>query len=150
MVVPSSSPTVTALNRSGWIAFFAIDNRILYSSDSDSVGGFPVSLYKVALGYLDWKRQRKICLPSSGDLQGWKKKLQIRFNSARRIRWLAAVWRPIHIMSCGKSLMYYNIMPFELFNIQRGISAQFSKCKIINNSIILYELKTMPINNITI
>jgi len=39
MVVPLPSPTLTTLNRSGPIAFFTIDNRILYSSDSDGGGG---------------------------------------------------------------------------------------------------------------
>jgi len=53
MVLPLPSPTLTTLNRSGRIAFFAIDNRILYSSDSDSVGGFPELLYKVTLEFLD-------------------------------------------------------------------------------------------------
>lgn len=38
--------------------------------------------------------------------------------------------------------MYYNIIPFELFNVlyNVGISVPFSKCKIINNNIIRYDI----------
>lgn len=141
VLIPSPSPTLTTLNRSGRIAFFAIDNRILYSSDSNSVGGFPVSLYKVTQGVFRLKTSKEN-LSLVWGLAGVEKKLQIRFNSVWRIRWLAVVRMPIYI-SCGKSLMCYNIMPFESFNIQRGISVPFSKCKIINNNIIRYELNIM-------
>jgi len=97
MVLPSPSPTVTTLNRSGRIAFFAIDNRILYSSDSDSVGGFPVLPYKVAQGVFRLKTPKENLSLVVWGLVGMEKKLQIRFNSVRRIRRLADVRRPIYI-----------------------------------------------------
>lgn len=76
VLIPSPSPTVTTLNRSGRIAFFAIDNRILYSSDSDSVGGFPVSLYKVTQGVFRLKTPKEnLSLVASrlGTCRGGKK-----------------------------------------------------------------------------
>jgi len=132
----------------GRIAFFAIDNRILYSSDSDSVGGFPASLYKVTRGVFKLKTPKENLSLVSRVVWGLaevEKKIanpvQLRPTDMRR---LAVVRRPL-CMSCGKSLMHYtrNIIPFELFNIQRGISAPFLKCKIINNNVLRYELNIM-------